>query len=148
MAEYNEFNLDVIKNYLGKYGWEYREVNTDILITDFLNEGIEKNFPLFIRFSPPWIRINIPTFLDIKDESKLTELALHLLRLNYLTRKAFFALTEKDDLTLCMDLFVGNGLDYEHFEAALDIITYVAESSYPPLMEYIAQKFDINKGED
>ncbi|MCK5019496.1 MAG: YbjN domain-containing protein, partial [Candidatus Peribacteraceae bacterium] len=137
MNESKVIGLDNIKDFLKRYGWQFKEVEKDIILTDFVTKEDNINFIIIIRFAPPWIRINIPAFLEIPNEEALTKLSKHLVKLNYLTRQAYFSLTEKDDLTLCIDLYMKKGLVYEQFEAALDILTYVTEKSFTSLMDFI-----------
>lgn len=120
--------------YLNRYGWSFQKESEDIFITGFVSESSEENFLLSIQLLPPWLRFSIPFYLPPPTEENWGNLARLLLQLNYNSRQVYFGISDDEGISLITDVYVESGLDYEAFEMAIDLITYVAESSFLPLM--------------
>lgn len=138
MVANDNVGIELIKQYIKKYGWEFDFSEEGVIFTDFLTQT-DIRFFLIIRLADPWLRINIPDFLEVKKDQSLSGLSKNLLKLNYLSRQAFFSITDKNDIALCLDLYTGAGLMYENFETAMDTITYMAEKSFGPLMAFLSR---------
>jgi len=130
-------SITYLENYLNTYGWSFEKQEDNIILTGFLSESSNEKFLLVIQLSPPWLRFSIPFYLPLSNSSDWNDLAKQLLKINYLSRQVYFGISEEEGIVLSTDIFVEYGLTYEIFETAVDSLTYVAESSFLPLINFM-----------
>jgi len=126
-----------LENYLDRYGWNFEKQEENTLITGFISESSKEKFLLIIELLPPWLRFRIPFYLPTPIQSNWDHIAKELLKLNYNSRQVYFGISDDEGIVLITDTFMGLDLTYDAFEVAVDLITYVAETSFLPLMSFL-----------
>lgn len=121
--------IETVETFITRYGWVF-ERHDDVLLAGLETDGD----PLLISFlySPPWLRISMPSFAPGRD--KPTSYYLQMLRLNHETRLVRFAIDEQGDIVLCVDIYGAPEFDYQQFEVGLDAITYIGAEALPRLL--------------
>jgi len=130
-------SLNELESYLNQYGWSFEKQDENILVTGFVSESSDEKFLLIIELLSPWLRFRIPFYLPTPIQSKWDYIAKELLKVNYNSRQVYFGISDDEGIVLMTDIFIGLKLSYEAFEVAIDLITYVAETSFLPLMNFL-----------
>ena len=130
-------SLTELENYLNQYGWSFERQGENALITGFISESSEEKFLLIIELLPPWLRFRIPFYLPTPIQSNWDYIAKELLKLNYNSRQVYFGISDDEGIVLIIDVFMELDFSYDTFEVAVDLITYVAETSFLPLMSFL-----------
>lgn len=126
-----------LESYLNQYGWSFEKQDENILVTGFISENSEEKFLLIIELLSPWLRFRIPFYLPTPIQPNWDHIAKELLKVNYNSRQVYFGISDDEGIVLITDVFIGLNLSYEAFEVAIDLITYVAETSFLPLMNLL-----------
>ena len=133
-------DINVIQSYLSQYGWQFETTDSNDIVASFGTDTMQ--FLVVFQLEPPWLRISIPVYL-LGLKSPISEQhTLELLRANFNTRLARFAIDEHNQVILCLEIYVAQGLEYPQFEIHLDSITFFAETLYPKLSSEAAAEVD------
>ncbi len=129
-------DIVAIESYLKQYNWDFERTEADTIITGFVAD--EAHFLVVIQLVAPWLRLSVPAYLPLPANESWPEVAKLLFKLNHQSRMIRFGMDDHDQLTLSVDLYTEEGLEYFQFEIALDALTYIAETVHPHLLEAIA----------
>ena len=130
-------SLTELESYLNQYGWSFEKQDENILVTGFVSESSDEKFLLIIELLSLWLRFRIPFYLPTPIQSDWDYITRELLKVNYSSRQVYFGISDDEGIVLITDIFIGLNLSYEAFEVAIDLITYVAETSFLPLMSLL-----------
>ena len=110
----------MIKDYLEKFGWEFTEVEENLLVTSFLDEK-EQVYPLLITIQDQVVSFTYEYQLKPGAMTNRQQLLILALRYNYVWPFVKIGLNdEQDALVLSLDFFEGVVL-YSQFEELLGI---------------------------
>lgn len=126
--------IEAVEQYFERYGeqgWLYERLDSTTLVSGF--QGEATTFQFFVKLSDEWVYfILVPFVSQPKGESKV-RLFRYLLQLNYEMNMVKSGIDEDDDIFLAIEL-AASDLDYEHFSAALDTLSYYADKYYLPTL--------------
>lgn len=125
-------NLADLLAQLEQYGWSADQVDDRVLAAGLLVG--ENSFLVLFQLDEPWLRIVLPALVPGTQADRLPVLMQLALELNHSARLARFAIDDRGQLVLCLDLNIEHGLAYQDLELALDVLTYLADATYERLM--------------
>lgn len=128
--------------YLTRYGWTFERYDEALVSGVSTAAG---NILIAFQLGAPWLRLSAPAYAPGHDRP--ASFYAQLLRLNDRARLVRFALDENDQVFPCVDLYVEPAPSFEQFALALDILTYVAETSLPHLIgdEYASTREEMGE---
>lgn len=128
---------ETIGDYLHKYGWQYETADTGEIFAGFGDE--ESQFLAVFQLSDPWLRISVPALMPIPKQQSREEFLIELLKLNYASHLARFALDDQDHVIMCLEMYAPGELDYAQFEVNLDAITHYTKSTSEQLWNKLSE---------
>lgn len=127
-------HLSRVSGYLSSYGWEYEVDAPNRILTRFADASEDTEFNLIITLSESWIGLTVWPYIFGLRAEQAGAIWRKAGQLNYQIKMARFALTEQNDVALCLDLPI-DGLSETLLHRALDTISYYADTYYPVLLE-------------
>jgi hypothetical protein len=128
--------LDLIREYLRRYGWTYADADADKLQVTI--EGEKGRYLLSIHLVKDWLLLTVHTFVRPARSERQEEFNARLVKWNYGVKFARGAVDENGYLVIALDLPTNNSLPYQLFTLALDVLTYYAEAAFAEFMPFAA----------
>ena len=120
-------NLGQTERYFAEYGWVYAQIDTETLFSGL--QGETSTFQIFIKFDDNWVYFILLPFINKPRPEYQEKIYAHLLQLNYEMNMVKAGIDEDGDIFLAVEL-PASDLDFEHFSAALDALSYYADKYY------------------
>jgi hypothetical protein len=127
-------NIQTVGAWLKRYGWSYQQPEEgSALVALFANEAGQ--FLVVFQLQPPVLRLSIPVFIPRIRAEVENRVYREILRSHLQSSLVRFALDDSERISILVDLFAGDGIEYAQFEAALDALVDTAETSYARIMD-------------
>jgi hypothetical protein len=121
---------EIIDGYFKEYGWTFTrrdEPEKQMWTWDTGFRGDVQSFSMFVRLTEFWVYFTISPFVvKPKNPDCATKLHKFLLRANYDVNVGKFALDEKEDVVLTVEL-PNENLDFSEFRDAINIVCHNAD---------------------
>ncbi len=126
-----------ITNLVERYGWKWKKTAEGQVVTGF--QGLTGSFLLGFELKHDWLVIFTIDYLPKVSEEKSKEVYHLLLEYNADYPYVRFAKTAEGIILLVVDVAikVEKKIDFDTFRMAMDIISEIADRSYPSLYEKI-----------
>jgi hypothetical protein len=121
---------EIIDGFFKEYGWTYTrrdEPEKQMWTWDTGFRGDVQSFSMFVRLTEFWVYFTISPFV-VKPKNPDCTVKLHkfLLRANYDVNVGKFALDEKEDIVLTVEM-PNENLDYSEFRDGINIVCHYAD---------------------
>lgn len=129
------------RNHFRQYGWAFEEPeeSADLMLTGFVDSQ-ERSFAIVITLSETFVTFALP-YAPLPSEGRWCESLEQMMRLNYEWPIAKLSLDEEKALLVSVEL-PRDGLVYEHFVIALDLLVEAVETLAEQLPDVIPERED------